>query len=150
MKVVRDNRKARNEFQLFEKFDAGIKLAGTEVKSVREGRVSLDESYCRFKGNELYLISCDISHYAPAGGINHNPKRDRKLLLHKHELNRLSGKLRAKSCTVIPVKMYITDNNLVKLEIALATRFTKYDKREKIKEKDIQKRIRSVGKKWIK
>lgn len=141
MKVIRDNRKARNEFQLFERFEAGITLTGSEVKSIRDGRVSLDEAYCRVRDGELYIINMDIAIYPPAGGLNHKPKRDRKLLLHRYQLNRIYGKQQTKGGTVIPTKVYINDKNLIKVEIAFGTRMTKFDKRAKIKEREIERRI---------
>lgn len=142
MKLIRDNKKARFEFSLFEKFEAGIKLEGTEVKSIREGRVSLNESYCRFREGQLYVINMDIGQYQPAGKLNHEPKRARKLLLHKYELDRLYGKMKSRNVTIIPLRMYFNEKGLVKLEIALASRVKKHDKREKLMEKEVQKRLR--------
>ena len=121
-----------------DRIEVGIELVGSEVKSLREGRMSLNESYAMFKHNELYLINSHIPEYQPAGQFNHKPKRDRKLLLHKKELLKFQGMLSQKGYTLIPTKCYFK-NGKAKIELALARGKRKYDKREAIK-KDIQRR----------
>ncbi|AEH51150.1 SsrA-binding protein SmpB [Pseudothermotoga thermarum] len=145
MEIIAVNKKA-NDYEIIEKYEAGIELKGTEVKSLREKNVSFKDSFCRIKDGEVYLLNLHISPYRFANIFNHDPERPRKLLLHKREIKRLSGKLSAGGYTLIPTKIYFNDKGKVKVEIALAKGKKKYDKRQEIKEKEIEKRLRSIMK----
>lgn len=134
------NRKARFEYEILDKYEAGIKLLGTEIKSIRDGKASLPESYCYFKGEELYIKNMNIAEYSHGSDQNHDPTRERKLLLHKRELTKLHDNLtKGGNNTIIPLRLYINDNGLAKLEIALATGKKLYDKRASIKDKDMKR-----------
>lgn len=135
------NRKAAFQYFLIDKYVAGIQLTGTEIKSIREGKVSLNESFCDFKGDELYVIDMHIAEYGHGSHYNHEPKRDRKLLLTKKELRKLAIKVKEKGFTIVPTLMFINDRGLAKVEIALAKGKKLYDKRETIKSKDTQREI---------
>lgn len=141
------NKKAEYQYFLFEHFTAGIQLQGTEIKSIRVGKVSLAESYCLFKDNELYVRNMHISEYKFGTYDNHEPKRDRKLLLTKREIKKLLNKTNEKGFTIIPVCLFISENGLAKLEIALAKGKKFYDKRDSIKDKDqkrdLQKKLKN-------
>ena len=116
-------------------------LTGTEIKSIRLGKASLAESYCNFKGDELYVMAMHIAEYDMGNIYNHEPKRDRKLLLSKKELKKLSIKVREKGFTIVPTVLYINNNGLAKLEIALAKGKHTYDKREVLKKEDTKREI---------
>jgi len=133
------NKKAYFEYFISEKYTAGIQLLGTEIKSIRTGKVSLAESYCTFKGDELFVINMHIAEYQYGTHYNHEPKRDRKLLLTKRELRKLGIKIKEKGFTVIPTFLFINKNGLAKLEIGVARGKKLYDKRETIKHKDTQR-----------
>jgi SsrA-binding protein len=135
-KLIVDNRKARFRFDLLEKFEAGIALTGTEVKSLRAGKINLGDGYCRIEDNgEMFLHDVHISPYTHAGYTQHEPLRPRKLLLHKKEIQRLFQRVREKGLTLVPVRLYFKRGR-VKAEIALAKGKTLYDKRETIKKRD--------------
>lgn len=133
------NRKVTFEYELIEKFVAGIKLAGTEIKSIRGGKVNLTESYCQFFGGELFVKNMHISEYDFGTCNNHEARRDRKLLLNRKELTKLEKKVRESGLTIVCVKLFINDRGLAKLEIALARGKKTYDKRESLKQKDAQR-----------
>lgn len=135
------NKKASFEYFLIEKITAGIMLTGTEIKSIREGKANLADAYCLFINNELYVKSMHIAEYNMGTHYNHEPKRDRKLLLTKRELKKLSVKVKEKGFTIIPVLLFINERGLAKLEIALAKGKHFYDKRESLKRKDSQREI---------
>jgi len=135
------NKKARFEYAFIEKFTAGIQLTGTEIKSIRDAKVSIAEAYCHFRGSELFVKGMHIAEYDPASYNNHDPLRERKLLLNKRELLKLLKKLKNKGLTVIPLRLYINDNGYAKLEIALAQGKKIHDKRDSLKQKDIQRDI---------
>lgn len=135
------NRKASFEYELIEKFIAGIRLLGTEIKSIRNGKVSMNDAYCQFYNNELYAKNIHISEYELGTCNNHTAKRDRKLLLNKKELHKLDRKVKESGFTIIPTRLFINDRGLAKLEIALARGKKVYDKRESIKEKDTKREI---------
>lgn len=142
IKTVSLNRKAGFEYILLEKFEAGLELKGTEIKSLRQGACQLKDSYIAFKKDEAYLQNAHINPYKSSGSSNnHEPERLRKLLLHRHELNKIKGSLQKKGLTCIPTKVYLK-NGLAKIEIALAKGKKKWDKREASKKKTIQKEIR--------
>lgn len=138
-KVNIKNKRARFEYFLEEKLVAGIQLTGTEIKSIRYGKASLQDSYCVFIGEELFVRNMHISEYTQGTYNNHEPKRDRKLLLNKRELKKFQTKVNEKGYTIIPVLLYINDKGLAKLEIALGKGKHTYDKRASLKEKDIKR-----------
>ncbi len=141
------NKKAKFNFQLLEKLEAGIALKGTEVKSLREGRASLEEAYCRIQNGELYLIGCNIMPYSHGNIMNHEPLRNRKLLIHRREIHKIEVKLNQKGLTLVPTRIYFT-RGLAKCEIALAKGKTLADKREKLKSDQIKLDISREIKKW--
>ncbi|HSO89394.1 MAG TPA: SsrA-binding protein SmpB [Draconibacterium sp.] len=133
------NRKVTFEYELIEKWIAGIKLAGTEIKSIRGGKVNLTESYCQFYGGELFVKNMHISEYDFGTCNNHEARRDRKLLLNRKELTKLEKKVKESGLTIVCVKLFINERGLAKLEIALARGKKTYDKRESLKLKDSQR-----------
>lgn len=143
MKTVAVNRAASFNYNLLEIFEAGIALQGSEIKSIRDGRISLKESYADVKNGEVFLVSAHISPYEAANRFNHDPKRDRKLLLHRREIKRLTGKIREKGLTLVPTKVLINDQGRVKVEIALAKGKKTYQKREALKTKDVERELRA-------
>ena len=134
-KVVADNRRARHEYEILQNFEAGIELRGSEVKSLREGRTNLAEAYASMKDGELFLINSNIPEYREANRFNHEPKRPRKLLLHKSEINKLSAGVLKEHLTIVPLKMFFNPRGRVKVDIALARGKKLHDKRETIKER---------------
>lgn len=135
------NKKAYFEYFLLEEYTAGIQLTGTEIKSIREGKVSFVDSFCSFQGNELFVLNLHISEYSMGTHYNHDPKRPRKLLLNARELKKLQNKTKEKGLTIIPVLLFINDKGFAKLTIALAKGKHSYDKRETIKKKDVQREL---------
>ena len=135
------NRKAEYEYYLVSSFTAGIVLTGTEIKSIRAGKVNLTDSYCSFINGELWAHNIHISEYANGSYNNHEPKRDRKLLLNRKELKKLQSKLNDRGTTIIPTRMWINENGYAKLDIALARGKKMFDKRDSIKEKDQRRAI---------
>lgn len=134
------NKKARHEYALMDTYEAGIKLLGTEIKSIREGKASLQEAYCYFKREALYIKNMHIAEYSHGSDQNHDPLRERKLLLHKRELRKLEDNLtKGGNNTIVPLRLYINDKGLAKMEIALATGKKLYDKRASIKDKDMKR-----------
>lgn len=133
------NRKARHEFSFIDVFDAGIMLAGTEIKSIRLGKASIAEAYCFFAGNELYIKDMHINPYEFNQQFALDPRRDRKLLLSKKELEKLKSKSEEKGLTIIPVKLYFNERNICKIQIALAQGKKLFDKRHDIKERDVKR-----------
>ena len=134
-KVVADNRKARFNYAVGETFEAGIVLTGSEVKSLRAGKATIAESYADTRGGELWLINSNIPEYLQASRFNHTPKRTRKLLLQKREINRLTGAVEREGMTIVPLKLYFNEKGRAKVEIALARGKKLHDKREAIKER---------------
>ena len=130
------NRKAEFEYFLLTKYTAGIVLTGTEIKSIRAGKASFSDTYCGFTNNELWVLNLHISEYLAGSYNNHEPKRERKLLLTKRELRKIQSKMNERGTTIIPTLLYINEQGYAKLEIALARGKKMYDKRESIKEKD--------------
>lgn len=147
MRIVATNKKASFNYELLEKFEAGISLRGTEVKSIRQGKVSLKESYAEIKEGEAFLVNCHISPYEYASWFNHDPTRERKLLLHRREIKRLTGKIQEKGLTLVPTKVFFNDKGKVKIEIALAKGKRAYQKREAIRERDRDRELRAELKK---
>ena len=142
-KVVASNRKAYHNYHLLEKHEAGIVLTGTEVKSVREGRINLKDGYVRIRKGEALLVQTHISPYTHGNRENHKPLRDRTLLLHKREINRLIGKIQERGLTVIPVRVYFKGGH-VKVEIAVAKGKRLYDKRETKRRKTVDREVESA------
>ena len=138
IKIVCQNKKARHDYNIIEVIEAGMVLLGTEVKSLREGRANLKDSYARIRDGELYLVQAHITPYSHASYDNHDPERVRKLLVHKRELKRLTGKTQEKGLTLVPLKIYFKDGK-AKVELALASGKKSYDKRETLK-RQTQKR----------
>lgn len=135
--TVADNRRARFDYQLEETFEAGLQLTGTEVKSLRLGQCSINESYVGPKGNEIFLFNANIPEYQQAGHhLQHEPTRIRKLLLSRREINRLIGAVSREGYTIIPTRLYFNARGVAKLEIALAKGKKQHDKRETIKQRD--------------
>jgi SsrA-binding protein len=139
-KVIAVNKKAFHDYFIQETLEAGIVLQGTEVKSIREGRINLKDSYAKVEGSEVFLLNCHISPYSHSALFNHDPLRKRKLLLKKRQISKLIGKAIEKGQTVVPLKVYLKQN-LVKVEIALALGKKLYDKREDMKRKDGEKEM---------
>ncbi|HOX78779.1 MAG TPA: SsrA-binding protein SmpB [Bacteroidales bacterium] len=135
------NKKAYFEYFLLEEFEAGIVLTGTEIKSIREGKASFVDSFCAFENGELFVKNLHISEYTLGTHYNHDPKRDRKLLLNRRELKKLEIKTREKGLTIIPFLLFVNEKGLAKLKIALAKGKHSYDKRETLKNKDIKREI---------
>ena len=144
-KIIATNRKAKFEYFLLEHFEAGISLKGSEIKSIRAGQVSLAESYVKTDGRNSWLINAHISLYDPASRENHNPKRNRRLLLNKREIKQLWDGMRLKGLTIIPVEIYLRDG-LAKLDIALAKSKKLYDKRSEIAKKDLRREMERESK----
>ena len=136
MKVIAKNKKAFFNYEHIETLEAGISLLGSEVKSIREGKISLKEIYAEIRAGEVFLVNCFISPYNPANIFNHDPLREKKLLLHRREIKRLIGKIKEKGLTLVPVKVLLNDLGKVKIEIALAKGKRVYQKRETIRERD--------------
>jgi len=139
-KVVATNRKARHDYFLLDTLEAGIALQGSEIKSIRAGHISLKEAYIRIDGEQAWLVNAHVAPYDPASRENHDPLRDKKLLLHKKEIKKLWDEVRQKGTTIIPLRVYLTRGR-AKVEIAVAKGKRKYDKRQDLKRKDAQREI---------
>lgn len=142
MKIT--NRKAYYDFEIGEKIEAGIDLTGAEVKSVKEGRVALSDSFVKIIGGQAVLLNCHINPYEFADNQNYDPKRSRQLLLHKKEILALQSKMQQSNLTLVPVSLY-TRHNLIKVELALAKGKKKWDKRKALKEKDIKRETEEMA-----
>ncbi|MCJ8499515.1 SsrA-binding protein SmpB [Desulfatitalea alkaliphila] len=138
IKLIADNRKARHDYFIEDEFEAGLVLTGTEVKSLRQGRANLKDAYARIKKGEVWVHQMHISPYTFAYYDNHDPLRVRKLLLHRHEIKQLYGKMNEKGYALIPLRLYFRDGK-VKLQLALAKGKKKYDKRDSIRRRDEQR-----------
>lgn len=146
MKAISVNKKARFQYEILDRFEAGLVLKGTEVKSLREGRSSITQSFGRVRGDELWLYGMDIPAYEAASVHNHNPKRARKLLLHRREMKRLSGAVAQKGFTIVPLSLYFR-RGWAKVELALAKGKTVYDKRETIKRREAGREMAKIRRK---
>lgn len=146
VQVVARNRRARYEFDLIEKVEAGIVLTGTEVKSLRNGKSSLEEAYASLERDELWLYGCDIPEYLEANRMNHKPKRPRKLLLHRSEIDKIAARLNEKGMTLVPLQIYFK-RGLAKVEVCLAKGRKTYDKRQAIKKNEAKREMDRVLKK---
>ncbi len=138
------NRKAFHEFTISDTFEAGMVLKGTEIKSIREGKVSLQEAYCHIHRDELFVKGMTISPYEQGSFTNHEPTRERKLLLNKREIEKLKGKTEEKGFTIVPTKLYINKRGFAKLEVGLAKGKKLYDKRESMKKKDQERELKQM------
>ena len=142
---IAENRKAYHDYHLLETFEAGVELLGTEVKAIREGRVNLRDSFARINDGEVYVFNVNISPYSHRGYADHEPLRQRKLLLHRDEIRKLIGKTVEKGMTLVPVRMYFK-NGRVKVAVSLAKGKKEYDKRETIKRRDADRETRAAVK----
>ncbi len=140
MEIIAKNRKAYFQYEILEKIEAGIVLTGTEVKSIRNGDVSINESFAHLNNGEIFVYEMHIGEYKQGNRQNHEPKRVRKLLLHKREIAKITGKIKQKGYTMIPLSLYFKEG-VVKVELALVRGKTKIDKREDIKKRDIDREI---------
>lgn len=140
MKIITQNKKAFHDYSIEETLEAGILLQGTEVKSLREGKANLKDSYVIVKDSEVFLLNCHISPYSHGNIMNHDPLRTRKLLLHKKEITKLQGKAVQKGYSLIPLKLYFSDSH-VKVEVGLARGKKQYEKRETIKKREADREI---------
>ena len=136
IRVVAQNRKARFNYQIGETFEVGIALTGTEVKSLRSGKATIAESYADSRGGEIWLVNANIPEYLQGGRFNHAPKRVRKLLLHRRQINKLMGAVEREGMTLVPLKLYFNDKGRAKIELALARGKKLHDKRESEKKRD--------------
>ena len=136
-----ENRRAKFDYQFLDTLTAGMVLKGTEIKSIREGKAGLADSYCFFKNDELYVRNLHIGEYQDASFYKHEPLRERKLLLSKQELNKLLKKVKDQGLTIVPTKMFISESGYAKLNIALAKGKKDFDKRDDIKKKDIEREL---------
>jgi len=144
------NKRARFDYDILEKYEAGMQLSGTEIKSIRMGKASLADSYCEFNDKgELFVTNMYIKEYDHGTHYNHSPKRQRKLLLHKKQLRKLKQAVQTKGITIVPLRLYINNKGLAKMEIALARGRKKYDKRQVLRERDIARELDRERKKYI-
>jgi SsrA-binding protein len=148
VKIIATNRKARHDYHIDDTFEAGMALTGTEIKSIRAGRVSLRDSFAVVKEGELWLMNAHIAPYDPGTYANHEPRRPRKLLMHRREINRITGQLQEKGFTLVPLRLYLK-NNLAKVELGLARGKKQYDKRAALRQKETRREIdRAVARHW--
>jgi len=144
--IVAQNRKARHDYFIEEIFEAGIVLEGTEVKSLREGKASIVDAHASETHGSLYLLNCYIPEYSKANRFNHFPRRPRKLLLHKREINKLLGKVKLKGYTIVPISIYFNNRNKAKIELGLAKGKAQHDKRATIKEREWEREKGRISK----
>ncbi len=140
------NRKAHHDYELLDKFIAGIQLSGSEIKSIRGGGANLSDSFCFVNGGEVFIKNLHIAEYENAGFAGHEPKRDRKLLLNKQEIKKIEKKVKDVGLTIVPTKLFINAKGWAKVEIAIARGKKQFDKRETLKEKDIQRQMKRTEK----
>ena len=140
------NRKAKFNYEFLDKYTAGIKLAGTEIKAIREGKANIAESFCEFNNHELFVINMHVEEYSHATHFNHNPKSERKLLMQKRELRKLEKEVTNSGLTIIPLRLFINDRGLAKLQIVLAKGKKLYDKRDTIKDRESKRRLDRIKK----
>ncbi len=145
IKIVARNKKARHDYTVLDSYEAGIMLTGSEIKSIRAGQVNLRDGYATISEGEIWLNNAHIAPYHQANRENHEPRRTRKLLLHRREINRLTGKVQEKGLTLIPLKLYLKDNR-AKVELGLVVGKKQYDKRAALKEREAKRQIdRAIG-----
>jgi SsrA-binding protein len=144
MRNITVNRRARHDYHILDTFEAGIELKGTEVKSLRQGKVSLKGAYATVEDGEIFLHDAYIAPYDAGSRLNHDPTRPRRLLMHKREIKRLAGLSRQPGYTLVPLRMYFNERGFVKVELALARGKSQYDKREAMRREEDRKRIREA------
>ena len=149
MKTVATNKTAYHNYEILETFEAGIALLGSEVKAIREGRISLKESYAEVRGGNVVLVKCHVSPYEAANIFNHEPLRERRLLLHKREIRKLGQKIKERGFTLVPTKVLFNERGKVKVEIALVRGRREYEKRDVLKKRDTDREIRAEIKKRL-
>ncbi len=137
--IASDNRKARHKFEILETVECGMMLMGSEVKSIRDGKMSIEEAYIRVQGSELWLIGSDIGHYANAGMWNHDPRRPRKLLVHRREFDKFAGRAHERGLTLVPLRVYFNARGIAKCLMGLAQGKKLHDKRETLKKRDVDR-----------
>ena len=142
------NRKAKFNYEFLDSYIAGIVLSGTEIKSIRVGKASIAESFCEFQNNELFVINMHVEEYSHATHFNHNPKSERKLLLQRRELRKLEKEVKNSGLTIIPLRVFINDRGLAKMQIALAKGKKLYDKRETIKDRESKRKLDRIKKEY--
>lgn len=142
------NKKATFLYEIVETYTAGVQLLGTEIKSIRGGKASLTESYCAFIGNEIFIKNMNIAEYELGGYVNHEPRRDRKLLLNRQEINKLEKKIKERGFALIPLSLFTNGKGLVKIDIALARGKRQFDKRQDIKQKDAKRDLDRLNKNY--
>ncbi len=140
------NKKARFEYEILDRFTAGIVLRGTEIKAIREGKASIAEAFCEFSNGELFIINMTVQEYSHASNFNHNPKSERKLLLNRSELKKLEKQVKNTGLTIIPLLLFTNDKGLAKVEIALCRGKKQYDKRETLKDRDNKRNLSRIKK----
>ncbi len=149
VKVIADNRKARHNFEVIDSLECGVVLVGSEVKSLRAGKVSLEEAYGRVRGDEVWLVGCDIAEYAQATAWQHEPKRPRKLLMHRRQVQKFARQAHEKGLTLVPLKVYFNERGIAKVLLGLCRGRKLHDKREKLRKedqnRDIQRAMRRGG-----
>jgi len=138
------NRRAKYEYTFIDTYEAGISLTGTEIKSIRQSNANLSDAYCYFENGELFVKSMFVGEYKHGNRQNHEPRRDRKLLLKKQELRKLEKRVKERGFTIVPYRLYLNDRGFAKLEIALAQGKKVYDKRKSIKEKDLKRELKQM------
>ena len=150
IKTLTENRKARHDYHIEERFEAGLSLLGSEVKSIREGRANLRDSFARMQGGQLYVENMHIAPYSHGGAFNHEPLRARKVLMHKQEIQRLEGKVAEKGYTLVTLSLYLNEKGKIKVELGLARGKAKADRRRDIMDRearrDMERMIKSAGK----
>lgn len=149
IEIVSTNRKARKNYQIFDTYEAGIVLEGSEMKSVREHRVNIDDSFCLVENGEIFVHNMHISPYFASSVFRPDPDRKRKLLLHRKEIDRIAGQVARKGFALIPLKVYIKNNRWCKVEIAICKGKKEYDKREDLKKKDIELEMKRIKSKYL-
>ena len=147
MKLVANNKQARHDYFIEETYEAGIELTGTEIKSVRQGKVSIKESYARIRNGEVFILGMNISPYEQGNRFNVDPVRPRRLLLHKREIRKLIGYQTLDGLTLVPLRMYINDRGRAKVELAVARGKKNYDKRHDIAKRDAERRMQQARRK---
>lgn len=140
-KDIAQNRKALHEYEILDRYEAGLALTGTEVKGLRESGAMIREAYAQVIDNEVFLIGAHISDYGPAGGRGHDPQRTRRLLLHRREIDKIAGKLAERGVTLIPLRMYFNDDGRAKIELGIGRGRTQYDKRVAIKDREMNREL---------
>ena len=146
---IATNRRARHEYEILETIEAGVALRGTEVKSLRDGQVNFKDSYATVRNSEAWLVACHISPYSHGTDANHDPERDRKLLLHRREISRLTGKIAERGLTMVPLRLYFKGGR-VKVEIGLARGKKLHDKRSTLREREVRREMDKVGRAALK